>query len=114
MKPEQIPAELILMLDQAAGRQHTRTGSVATTLAAILTRYEELRTGGTMAERKHSRTITDEGLGFTLADLRWLVAETGDWDHSAPVVVAQIPDEDSITDPTIVIWVDAYDGEEGR
>lgn len=46
MTPEQIPPELIRMLDEAAGRQHTGTGTVATTLAAILTRYDQLKAEG--------------------------------------------------------------------
>jgi hypothetical protein len=43
VKPEEIPAELVAMLDQTAGRTHSRNGRVVTALAAILTRYEELR-----------------------------------------------------------------------
>ena len=43
MKPEDIPAELVTMLDDAAGKQHSRTGAVLTALAAILTRHDENR-----------------------------------------------------------------------
>lgn len=42
MTADQVPAELIKILDQRAGRQHSRTGSVVTTLAEILTRYREM------------------------------------------------------------------------
>lgn len=43
MTPAEIPAELLAILDRAAGKQHTRTGSVVASLAAILTRYDELK-----------------------------------------------------------------------
>lgn len=43
MKPEQIPPELMAILDERAGREHSRTGSVARALAEILTRWEEIR-----------------------------------------------------------------------
>lgn len=43
MTPEEVPRELIEILDKAADKKHSRTGSVVTTLAEILTRYEELR-----------------------------------------------------------------------
>jgi hypothetical protein len=42
VKPEDIPQELIDMLDDAAGKKHSRTGSVMTALAAILTRHREM------------------------------------------------------------------------
>jgi hypothetical protein len=42
MTPEQIPAELIAILDQRAGKAHSRQGPVAACLAEILTRHEEL------------------------------------------------------------------------
>lgn len=45
MKPEDVPQELIAILDRAAGREHARTGSVVGCLAEILTRYDELRAG---------------------------------------------------------------------
>lgn len=43
MTPEEIPQELLDILDRAAGRRHSREGSVVRCLAAILTRYEELQ-----------------------------------------------------------------------
>lgn len=43
MTPEEIPDELVQMLDEAAGKEHSRQGPVLTTLARILTRYEEIR-----------------------------------------------------------------------
>jgi hypothetical protein len=43
--PDEIPQELIDLLDARAGKQHSRTGSVVSCLAEILTRYEELRCG---------------------------------------------------------------------
>ncbi len=63
MTPDQIPHELIDMLDQAAGRTHNPDGRVLRTLAAILTRYDELREleGGAMIQlRNGSNTITLE------------------------------------------------------
>lgn len=41
MKPEDIPPELKKMLDEAAGKEHSATGSVMTALAEILTAHEE-------------------------------------------------------------------------
>lgn len=43
MTPAEIPAELIAILDRAAGREHSRTGSVAACLAEILGRYDQLK-----------------------------------------------------------------------
>lgn len=43
MTPAEIPQELIDLLDERAGRKHTREGTVLTTLAEVLTRYEEIR-----------------------------------------------------------------------
>ena len=40
MTPEQIPQELVDLLDERAGKKHSRDGAVLTTLAEILTRYE--------------------------------------------------------------------------
>lgn len=44
MTPAEVPSELIEILNQRAGRDHSRTGSVVATLAEILTRYEQLKT----------------------------------------------------------------------
>lgn len=43
MTPDEIPDELIEILDRRAGKKHSRTGRVLNTLAEILTRYEQLR-----------------------------------------------------------------------
>lgn len=43
MTPDEIPQELIDILDKAAGKQHSRTGSVVTCLAEILTRYDQMK-----------------------------------------------------------------------
>lgn len=43
MTPEEIPQELVDMLDADAGKQHSRAGPVLASLARILTRYEELQ-----------------------------------------------------------------------
>jgi len=43
MTPDEIPQELVDLLDRRAGRLHRRGGTVLSTLAEILTRYDELR-----------------------------------------------------------------------
>lgn len=43
MIPQEIPQELVDMLDEAAGKKHSRSGKVLTTLARILTRYDEMQ-----------------------------------------------------------------------
>lgn len=43
MTIDEIPQELIDILDERAGKKHSKTGSVLKTLAEILTRYEEIR-----------------------------------------------------------------------
>jgi hypothetical protein len=54
------------ILDARAGRAHGRSGSVASTLAEILTRYEELkaaeRSGGDLdgLVEEHPRDLGDE------------------------------------------------------
>lgn len=42
MEPQEIPQELIDILDARAGKVHGRNGVVIRTLAEILTRYDEL------------------------------------------------------------------------
>jgi hypothetical protein len=48
--PEEIPQELVDLLDRAAGRAHSRAGSVVRTLAEILTRYDGVRAAGGLGE----------------------------------------------------------------
>lgn len=43
MTSDEIPQELCDILDEAAGKKHSRNGKVMTTLARILTRYDEIR-----------------------------------------------------------------------
>lgn len=43
MTVDEIPQELIDILDRRAGKKHSRSGSVVSALAEILTRYEALR-----------------------------------------------------------------------
>lgn len=43
MRAEDIPQELIDILDKRANRNHSRTGSVVSTLAEILTQYDQLK-----------------------------------------------------------------------
>lgn len=45
MRPEEIPQELIDILDNNAGKKHSKKGTVVTTLAEILTRYDEMKAG---------------------------------------------------------------------
>jgi len=42
MKVEEIPQEIIDILDEAANKKHSKEGIVLQTLAKILTRYDEL------------------------------------------------------------------------
>lgn len=42
MIAEEIPGELVEILDRRAGREHSRDGSVLRTLAEILTRHEDI------------------------------------------------------------------------
>lgn len=42
MTPEEIPAELKSMLDEDAGKEHSITGAVVTSLARILARHREM------------------------------------------------------------------------
>jgi hypothetical protein len=49
MKAASVPQELKDMLDAAAGKGHSREGSVMQTLAAILTRWEEIRDAASRA-----------------------------------------------------------------
>jgi hypothetical protein len=46
VKAEDIPQELIDILDDRAGQKHSRTGSVITCLAEILTRYDTIKAAG--------------------------------------------------------------------
>lgn len=43
MTPDDIDQELIDILDELAGKKHSRNGQVVNALAKILTRYEELK-----------------------------------------------------------------------
>lgn len=43
MKPEEIPQELIDILDRMAGKKHSREGQVVKCLAEILTKWEIMR-----------------------------------------------------------------------
>lgn len=51
MTPEEIPQELIDHLDMRAGIRHSRTGSVLTTLAELLTLYDQLRAQEPLGKR---------------------------------------------------------------
>ena len=42
MKPEEVPQELLEILDLRAGKKHGRTGPVVACLAEILARYAEM------------------------------------------------------------------------
>jgi len=43
MTADEIPQELIDILDERAGKKHSREGRVVSTLAEILTCYDEMR-----------------------------------------------------------------------
>lgn len=43
MTPQEIPQQLVDILDERAGKKHSREGRVLATLAEILTKYDEIR-----------------------------------------------------------------------
>jgi hypothetical protein len=43
MSPQEIPQELVDLLDERAGKRHSREGRVLITLAELLTRYDEIK-----------------------------------------------------------------------
>lgn len=43
MPPEEIPPELVALLDERAGKRHSADGPVLAALAEILTRYDQIR-----------------------------------------------------------------------
>jgi hypothetical protein len=55
MRADEVPEELVQILDRHAGRTHSRTGSVVIALAEILTRYRE------MMEAEHDRGSGRQG-----------------------------------------------------
>lgn len=42
MEPQEVPQELIDILDSRAGKVHSRSGPVVSCLAEILTRFQEM------------------------------------------------------------------------
>lgn len=42
MTPEEIPQELVDLLDERVGKKHRREGVALATLAEIITKYDEL------------------------------------------------------------------------
>jgi hypothetical protein len=42
VSPAEIPQELVDLLDERAGKRHSREGQVLATLAEVLTRYDEI------------------------------------------------------------------------
>lgn len=76
MKVEDVPAELLEILDRHAGKLHSRTGSVATALAEILTAYEALRPSYTGMLQEWSEATGGDHLPLEeWAELRWKLAE---------------------------------------
>lgn len=61
MRPEDIPEPITRLLDERAGRVHSPTGSVMTTLAEILTLWENLhgRSGDDTADDVHLPRTAD-------------------------------------------------------
>lgn len=43
MTPEEIPQDIIDILDDMAGKKHSREGKVVACLAEILTKYDEIK-----------------------------------------------------------------------
>lgn len=77
MTPDEIPQELVDLLDERAGKQHSCTGPVLATLAEILTRFEaslrqSLRVAGPVLDDGVRRVYaTDDG--------RYVISEHGAW-----------------------------------
>lgn len=72
MKPEDVPQELIDILDERAGKTHSRTGSVVACLAEIITRLDEIR--GRDGQKKRWADMTPEEkseFGRRRANRRW-------------------------------------------
>jgi hypothetical protein len=60
MTPDEIPRELLVILDKRAGKIHSRGGVVAECLAEILTEYEKLKmTTNELAKLIHDSFCTD-------------------------------------------------------
>lgn len=66
MNPSEIPDELVELLDDRAGKKHSREGSVLSTLAEILTRWEQIRRQRVRDEARRNPSMYEQ----TLADLR--------------------------------------------
>ena len=76
MKVEEVPAELLEILDAHAGKLHSRTGSVATALAEILTAYEAMRPSYAIMLREWSEATGGDHLSLEdWAELRLNLAE---------------------------------------
>lgn len=43
MTPDEVPQEIIDIVDRDAGKVHSRRGPVVATIAKVLTRWEELK-----------------------------------------------------------------------
>lgn len=84
MRVDQIPPELAAMLDDAAGMQHSATGSVRAALADILTRYEHMRRPAVKAA--HILMAAADKLGATHATFPPDIDEHGWWAEATLVI----------------------------
>jgi len=110
MTPEEIPQELVDLLDERAGKQHSRTGTVLSTLAEILTRSTSCARKPAMPRRSpaqiqrwldehlHRLDLPAQWLGdepnaarkpWDTATVRWLMAAS--WVYEAAAGNSSIP-----------------------
>lgn len=94
--PEEIPAELKSMLDEDAGKEHSATGSVMTSLARVLARHREMVLAESeeafrilRIQHKAYRDMDEVGLELMVAyrdlvdktDVRRWATDSGDFDE---------------------------------
>lgn len=72
MQVSDIPQELLDILDERAGKRHSREGSVVRCLAEILTRYDEMRQSSEDGESAASRVTP--AIVCRSADQCWVIA----------------------------------------
>jgi hypothetical protein len=59
---ENLPPELVAILDERAGKIHSEGGSLRAALAEILNAYDDMRTGPTEWQREHNSHRASHGL----------------------------------------------------
>jgi hypothetical protein len=86
VRPDEIPAELVTILDTVAGRQHSEDGTVLTALAQILTRHRQL----VLADAVLNGFGVDPvpaGPGFRVSAMYAFLALDADDDEGVPAIL---------------------------